>query len=56
MPNPLMPVASVRLSLMVETVTSTFVFGLIVVWLLHRRHYNVKDLFSKKRMSPPNVD
>ncbi len=36
--NPLMPVASVRLSHMIETFTSTFLFGLIIVWLLHRRH------------------
>jgi hypothetical protein len=33
--NPLMPVASVRLSHMIETASSTFVFGLLVVWLLH---------------------
>lgn len=42
--NPLIPLASVRFSHMIETATSTFVFGLIVVWLLHRRHYGVKDL------------
>ncbi len=46
MPNPLMPLASVRLSHMIETATSTFIFGLIVVWLLHRNHYSIKDLFS----------
>jgi hypothetical protein len=34
--NPLMPVASVRLSHMIETASSTFVFGAFVVWLLHR--------------------
>ena len=32
--NPLMPLASVRLSHMVETAVSNFVFGLIVTWLL----------------------
>ncbi len=37
LPNPLIPIASVRLSHMIETATSTFVFGLIVVWLLHPR-------------------
>lgn len=42
--NPLIPLASVRFSHMIETATSTFVFGMIVVWLLHRRHYGVKDL------------
>ena len=47
LPNPLMPIASVRFSHMIETATSTFVFGLIVVWLLHRRHSNLRDLFSK---------
>jgi hypothetical protein len=36
--NPLMPVASVRLSHMIETATSTFLFGTLVVWLLHREH------------------
>lgn len=46
LPNPLMPIASVRLSHMIETSTSTFVFGLIVVWLLHRKHSSSKDLFS----------
>lgn len=36
--NPLMPDASVRMSHMIETASSTFLFGVIVVWLLHRRH------------------
>jgi hypothetical protein len=36
--NPLMPIASVRLSHMIETASSTFVFGALVVWLLHRAH------------------
>jgi hypothetical protein len=36
--NPLMPVASVRVSHMIETATSTFLFGTLVVWLLHREH------------------
>jgi hypothetical protein len=48
LPNPIIPIASVRLSHMIETATSTFIFGLIIVWLLHRRHSNIKDLFSKK--------
>lgn len=48
LPNPLMPIASVRLSHMIETSTSTFLFGLIIVWLLHRKHKNFKDLFCKK--------
>ena len=39
-----MPLASVRFSHMIETATSTLLFGLIIVWLLHRRHYGIKDL------------
>jgi len=38
--NPLMPVASVRLSHMIETASSTFLFGVLVVWLLHQRVTN----------------
>ena len=49
MPNPLMPFASLRLSHMIETATSTFFFGLIIVWLLHRKHYSIKDLFCKSK-------
>lgn len=36
--NPLIPQASVRLSHMIETASSTFIFGLVLTWLLHRRH------------------
>ena len=46
MANPLIPAASVRFSHMIETSTSTFVFGLIATWLLHRRHYTLPDLFG----------
>jgi hypothetical protein len=46
LPNPLIPVASVRLSHLVETASSTFVFGLVIVWLLHRAHHSVRDLFG----------
>ena len=35
MPNPLIPLNSVRISHLVETASSTFVFGLIVAWLLY---------------------
>ena len=50
LPNPLMPVASVRLSHMIETFTSTFLFGLIIVWLLHRKHSSFRDLLYKKEI------
>ena len=35
MPNSLIPLNSVRMSHLVETASSTFVFGLIVTWLLY---------------------
>lgn len=44
--NPLIPAASVRLSHLVETAPSTFVYGLLVVWLLHREHRSLADLFG----------
>ena len=44
--NPLMPEASVRLSHMIEAIASNFIFGIIVVWLLHRKHNSLKDLFG----------
>ena len=44
--NPLIPEASVRMSHMLETTSSTFLFGLIIFWLLHREHYSMRDLFS----------
>ena len=44
--NTLMPIASVRLSHMIEGIASNFVFGMIIVWLLHREHNSLKDLFG----------
>lgn len=44
--NPLLPIASVRLSHMIETASSTFLFGVIVAWLLHREHHSVGDLIG----------
>ena len=44
--NPLMPSASVRLSHLLEGIASNFTFGLIIVWLLHREHNSLKDLFG----------
>jgi hypothetical protein len=35
LPNPLLPVASVRMSHLLETASSTFIFGLIVTWLVY---------------------
>ena len=50
LPNPLMPLASVRLSHMIETFTSTFLFGSFIVWLLHRKHSSFRDLFCKRKI------
>ena len=47
--NPLLPIASVRLSHMIETASSTFIFGTIVVWLLHREHHSLGDLIGNHR-------
>ena len=47
--NPLLPIASVRLSHMIETASSTFIFGTIVVWLLHREHHSFGDLIGNHR-------
>jgi hypothetical protein len=47
--NPLLPIASVRFSHMIETSSSTFIFGLIVFWLLHRYHTSVSDLLGIER-------
>lgn len=49
MENSLIPGASVRLSHFVETASSTFIFGLVVVWLLHRKHGSLKDLLGIRR-------
>jgi len=47
--NPLMPSASVRLSHMIEGFASNFTFGLIIVWLLHRKHKSVQDLLGLEK-------
>ncbi len=44
--NPLIPTASVRFSHMIETSSSTFLLGLVITWLLHRRHSSLADLFG----------
>lgn len=46
--NPLMPSAAVRLTHLIETVSSNFIWGLFMVWLLHRRHHSLADLFGAR--------
>jgi hypothetical protein len=53
--NPLMPSNIVRLTHMVETASSTFVYGLVVTWLLYRAHASPRDLFGSRGVptTPP---
>lgn len=44
LPTPLMPEA-VRMTHLVETASYNFIFGCLIVWLLHRHHSSVSDLF-----------
>jgi len=44
LPTPLMPEA-VRMSHLLETATSNFIFGFFIVWLLHHHHSSLPDLF-----------
>jgi len=40
LPNSLIPLNSVRMSHLIETASSTFVFGLIITWLLYPKYTN----------------
>ena len=58
--NPLMPLASVRLSHLIETAASNFVFGLIVTWLLYpqlraspRHHESAWERELVRPVAPP---
>jgi hypothetical protein len=44
--NPLLPLSSVRLSHMIETTSSTFIYGILVVWFFHRQHHSLGDLIG----------
>ena len=44
LPTPLMPEA-VRMTHLNETASSNFIFGYLIVWLLHRHHASLSDLF-----------
>jgi len=45
LPTPLMPEA-VRMTHLVETASSNFIFGYLIGWLLHRHHASLPDLFG----------
>ncbi|MCC5929089.1 MAG: hypothetical protein JJU28_07570 [Cyclobacteriaceae bacterium] len=56
--NPIIPDATVRMSHLIETSSSTFLFGMAVVWLLHRCHSSFKDLFdisSQQEKTPDSL-
>ena len=53
LPTPFIPSNSVRISLMIETGFSSFLFGLIVTWLLYRKHNSLADLF--KLLDEPSI-
>ncbi|MGZ9164540.1 MAG: hypothetical protein ACXW4U_05120 [Anaerolineales bacterium] len=42
-PNPMIPLNSVRISHMIETASSTFIFGLIVAWFLYPKYKTSKS-------------
>ena len=46
-PNPYMP-GMVRLAHFIETASSNFLWGMFIVWLLHRRHTSIPDLIRKQ--------
>jgi hypothetical protein len=45
LPTPLMPEA-VRMTHLIETASSNFIFGFLIVWLLNRHHSSLSDLFK----------
>ncbi len=45
LPNAIMP-DRIRIGHLVELLTSNFLFGWVVVWLLHRHHASWRDLFG----------
>ena len=47
--NPLLPLASIRMSHLIETASSTFIFGAVVVWFFHREHHSLRDLITGYR-------
>lgn len=44
LPTPLMP-EEVRMTHLIETASYNFIFGYLIVWLLHRHHSSLSDLF-----------
>jgi hypothetical protein len=49
LPNSLIPLSSVRMSHLIETASSTFIFGLIVTWLLYPKYVNNNRIDESRR-------
>jgi len=54
-PNPYMP-AAVRTAHFIETASSTFIFGALMFWLLHRSHRSLAALFNASTSAPATAD
>ena len=50
LPNSLIPQSSVRMSHLIETASSTFIFGLIVTWLLYPKYLINHPVHHSRRM------
>lgn len=55
LPTPLMPEA-VRMTHLLETASYNFIFGYLIVWLLHRHHSSLSDLFRAGLTPQPKTD
>jgi len=55
LPTPLMPEA-VRMTHLIETASYNFIFGFFIVWLLHRHHSSVSDLFRADLTPQPKTE
>lgn len=55
LPTPLMPEA-VRMTHLIETASYNFIFGYFIVWLLHRHHSSVSDLFKAGLTPQPKTE
>lgn len=54
LPTPLMPEA-VRMTHLIETASSNFLLGYFIVWLLHRHHSSLLDLFRSGLTPQPKT-
>ena len=51
-PNPYMP-GMVRLAHFIETASSNFLWGMLIVWVLHRKHRSIPDLIRRQAKQVP---